>query len=150
MLLRSYRRIHLNLTDACNSQCNCNEYKFDPVCGADNVMYYSPCYAGCFEEYTIGDAKVGNIIISKSARRQVSILLLQLYANCSCVINQDGSSLYDASNSTCGSTCNKLWLFILLAFGCFLFTFLGTMPALTATLRFCNRYAEFFKFCHCV
>lgn len=53
-----YRERYFNLNSDCNSKCDCNEYKFDPVCGEDNVMYFSPCYAGCTEEYTIGDSKV--------------------------------------------------------------------------------------------
>lgn len=60
-----FSRIYFNLNDECNSKCNCNEYKFDPVCGANNVMYYSPCYAGCGEEYTIGDSKVVAITFFK-------------------------------------------------------------------------------------
>ena len=31
---------------ACNQNCNCGSV-YNPVCGADQVTYVSPCYAGC-------------------------------------------------------------------------------------------------------
>ncbi len=36
-----------NLTVGCNAGCNCVRELYNPVCGADGVMYYSPCHAGC-------------------------------------------------------------------------------------------------------
>lgn len=38
---------HLNLTAACNAQCGCLQESYSPVCGTDDIMYYSPCHAGC-------------------------------------------------------------------------------------------------------
>lgn len=38
---------HLNLTAACNAQCGCLQETYSPVCGTDDIMYYSPCHAGC-------------------------------------------------------------------------------------------------------
>lgn len=38
---------HLNLTAACNAQCGCLQENYSPVCGTDDIMYYSPCHAGC-------------------------------------------------------------------------------------------------------
>ena len=35
-----------NLTSFCNTDCNCVD-AYDPVCGSDNIMYYSSCHAGC-------------------------------------------------------------------------------------------------------
>ena len=31
----------------CNADCNCKGSLYQPVCGDDEVLYYSPCYAGC-------------------------------------------------------------------------------------------------------
>ena len=31
----------------CNLECNCINEDYFPVCGADNIQYYSPCHAGC-------------------------------------------------------------------------------------------------------
>lgn len=36
-----------NLTESCNAACGCVAQMYDPVCGADATMYYSPCHAGC-------------------------------------------------------------------------------------------------------
>lgn len=36
-----------NLTVSCNAGCSCVRELYNPVCGADGVMYYSPCHAGC-------------------------------------------------------------------------------------------------------
>ena len=36
-----------NYTASCNRPCNCSMDVYDPVCGDDNITYYSPCYAGC-------------------------------------------------------------------------------------------------------
>ena len=32
---------------SCSSQCGCSSRQLDPVCGADGLMYLSPCHAGC-------------------------------------------------------------------------------------------------------
>ena len=35
----------------CNAGCGCSTLDYNPVCGRDKVMYYSPCYAGCNTTY---------------------------------------------------------------------------------------------------
>ena len=35
------------LTSTCNDLCQCQEQKYQPVCGADGITYFSPCHAGC-------------------------------------------------------------------------------------------------------
>lgn len=39
----------INVTATCNADCNCLMELYNPVCGADGLMYYSPCHAGCTE-----------------------------------------------------------------------------------------------------
>ena len=34
-------------TDTCNDNCTCAMSDYNPVCGSNDVMYYSPCFAGC-------------------------------------------------------------------------------------------------------
>ncbi|RZB39960.1 solute carrier organic anion transporter family member 4C1 [Asbolus verrucosus] len=42
----------------CNkSTCECNKYKFAPICGQDGKTYLSPCHAGC-RNYTEKEGKI--------------------------------------------------------------------------------------------
>lgn len=45
--LRCSSSLEENLTVSCNAGCSCVRELYNPVCGADGVMYYSPCHAGC-------------------------------------------------------------------------------------------------------
>ncbi|GFR87021.1 solute carrier organic anion transporter family member, partial [Elysia marginata] len=47
------------LNSSCNAGCACTEQDYYPMCGRDNVLYFSPCYAGCTEVFQDGDDKVG-------------------------------------------------------------------------------------------
>ena len=37
------------MTDACNSECMCEDVPFSPVCSHDEVQYFSACHAGCVD-----------------------------------------------------------------------------------------------------
>ena len=37
----------INKSSLCNKLCHCNSRDYDPVCGVDEVSYFSPCHAGC-------------------------------------------------------------------------------------------------------
>lgn len=37
----------INKVSPCNSLCHCNSRKYEPVCGVDQISYFSPCHAGC-------------------------------------------------------------------------------------------------------
>lgn len=109
-----FRRVDYDLDSTCNMNCGCNKFDYDPVCGADGVMYFSPCHAGCDKELNMDGSKI--------------------YLNCEC-IHSSANSSYDAINTICETTCNNLGYFIAVCFMLMLFTFLATMPALSATLR---------------
>ncbi|XP_034101180.1 solute carrier organic anion transporter family member 4A1 [Drosophila albomicans] len=104
----------ISLEAPCNANCGCSRSNYDPICGADGVMYYSPCFAGCSEEQQLDTQKI--------------------YRNCSCIENRF-EQLPEATNVMCESKCQNLSYFVGLCFVLMLFTFLATMPALSATLR---------------
>lgn len=109
--------IGYSLDSPCNSKCSCNRKHYDPICGVDGVMYYSPCHAGCSKELSMENSKV--------------------YLDCDCIVapNSTQDRGFDAINTMCETSCSNLWLFIALCFFVMLFTFIATMPALSATLR---------------
>ena len=45
------------LTSQCNLNCRCSIDKFIPVCGSNDIVYASPCHAGCTARF---DNKVSN------------------------------------------------------------------------------------------
>uniref|UniRef100_A0A674C767 Solute carrier organic anion transporter family member n=1 Tax=Salmo trutta TaxID=8032 RepID=A0A674C767_SALTR len=104
----------------CNADCHCLRELYNPVCGADGVMYYSPCHAGCS---TINHTEV-------STGRQV-------YSGCSCVVGGNVTSGQEglALDGKCTSSCSHMPAFLTFLFIVIFFTFLCSIPALTATLR---------------
>ena len=42
-----------DLLSPCNTGCQCDTQQFEPVCGSDSVMYFTPCHAGCSYDYII-------------------------------------------------------------------------------------------------
>ncbi|XP_067856884.1 solute carrier organic anion transporter family member 4A1 [Heptranchias perlo] len=108
----------INLTAACNAECKCLMDMYNPVCGADGLMYYSPCHAGCTEF---------NTTLSANGRK--------IFHNCFCVMENLGSEMGYAESGKCSSSCSHMPLFLVLLFFVIFFTFLGSIPALTATLR---------------
>ncbi|NXO02958.1 SO4A1 protein, partial [Rhinopomastus cyanomelas] len=108
---------HLNLTAACNANCGCLQEIYSPVCGSDDVMYYSPCHAGCKE-------------MSASLRNGKKV-----YHECSCIKKTFLPGPGEAEAGKCSSSCAKRSLILFFMFMVILFTFLSSIPALTATLR---------------
>lgn len=101
-------------TDKCNTNCHCSMADYNPVCGNNDVMYYSACFAGC--------------------QNLVPGLDPQGYGNCSCISTSMKES--QAVLGKCGaSSCGYLLLFLPIFAIVMLLTFVASMPALTATLR---------------
>lgn len=116
---------HMDLKAACNALYCCQPEHYSPLCGSDGTMYYSPCYAGCPEGAgtDLGGQKV--------------------YQGCSCVLEVP-SGLGNATAGKCASTCQRKPLLLVLVFLVIVFTFLSSIPALTATLRcVCDRQRSF-------
>ncbi|XP_042913519.1 solute carrier organic anion transporter family member 4A1-like [Parasteatoda tepidariorum] len=106
----------------CNDACDCSPRQYDPVCGTDNIVYYSPCYAGCKSTYQIGSTKI--------------------YGDCSCIRHEGQNAtvngqnvIIQATREKCVNYCTYMPVFLLLIFLSMLFTFLVSMPSLSGTLR---------------
>ncbi|XP_070275747.1 solute carrier organic anion transporter family member 4A1 isoform X4 [Myotis yumanensis] len=108
---------HLELTAACNAACSCGLGHYSPVCGSDGLMYYSPCHAGCLEVAPPGPGGQ------------------KVYRDCRCVLQNFSSGFGHATAGKCTSTCQSKPLLLVFIFVVITFTFLSSIPALTATLR---------------
>ncbi|KAM7352109.1 organic anion transporting polypeptide 26F isoform 1-T1 [Cochliomyia hominivorax] len=111
----------VSLEANCNANCSCSKLMYDPVCGINNVMYYNPCFAGCAFEISLNESK---------SYKDCECITLPINITTLHEVNQ-----YDATNTMCSSSCHYLPYFVALCFMLMLFTFLATMPALSATLR---------------
>lgn len=113
----------LSLNSSCNSNCSCSRDNYNPICGTDNILYYSPCYAGCGKIYGSGRTEA--------------------YSNCSCIRTQVRSHVtiegelkeVMAIRKKCKSTCNSIYGFTAMLFIFLIFTLMNSMPCLSATLR---------------
>uniref|UniRef100_A0A4W4EF65 Solute carrier organic anion transporter family member n=1 Tax=Electrophorus electricus TaxID=8005 RepID=A0A4W4EF65_ELEEL len=92
----------------CNSNCSCPDSAFNPVCGADNIEYISPCHAGC----------TGFTTEPKNRFR------VQSFSNCSCVAVSGGPGT--ARPGACPNTCTHLLLPVI-----FLISIAGFTASLT-------------------
>ncbi|XP_030830175.1 solute carrier organic anion transporter family member 4A1 [Strongylocentrotus purpuratus] len=121
----AYSGDEANLTAGCNADCHCAN-EFQPVCGEDNVMYYSACHAGCMN--TQEDAEDS----------------IERYNECHCVKSNNITSTPAASqggalSGRCVTDCPLRAPFFALLFLMITFTFLATVPMITGTLRVVSR-----------
>eukprot|EP00300_Choanocystis_sp_HF-7_P033105 c45399_g1_i1.p1 GENE.c45399_g1_i1~~c45399_g1_i1.p1 ORF type:complete len:721 (-),score=153.61 c45399_g1_i1:97-2259(-) len=120
-----YHNNDTTLLAECNLECDCVRTLYDPVCGADGIVYYSPCYAGC------------SIVNTSNGDR--------MFHNCSCVGDPVGIVFlgeelpaFGARSGTCGaegSCSTKLALFLVALFILMVFTFLSNSPAMFVMIR---------------
>ncbi|KAK7884705.1 hypothetical protein WMY93_027828 [Mugilogobius chulae] len=104
------------LTAQCNSNCSCDKQKFSPVCGADDVMYFSPCYAGCSSINTTAGGEV--------------------YSGCSCVVaNIYGREGLAVAGQCEGSCSSEAAVFLSIFTIAVLLHSFCSIPPITATLR---------------
>ncbi|XP_042311154.1 solute carrier organic anion transporter family member 4C1 [Sceloporus undulatus] len=107
-----------NLDAPCNAHCKCMPSAFEPVCGADQIQYFSPCYAGCTTVINQKDTKV--------------------YSNCSCIGNPTvviENTIRGALSGKCRSKCTVLPWFLSFFFLAVVFTFMAVTPTTVAILR---------------
>ncbi|XP_052556971.1 solute carrier organic anion transporter family member 4C1 isoform X2 [Tympanuchus pallidicinctus] len=91
-----------------------------PVCGRDEVQYFSPCFAGCTSSNLSNKKKT--------------------YYNCSCIgkLKRENASedfLFEAISGKCSTRCKHLPLFLIYFFFAVVFTFMAVTPSTVAVLR---------------
>ncbi|XP_048788245.1 solute carrier organic anion transporter family member 4C1 isoform X2 [Lagopus muta] len=91
-----------------------------PVCGRDEVQYFSPCFAGCTSSNLSNKKKT--------------------YYNCSCIgklkrENVSEDFLFEAISGKCSTRCKYLPLFLIYFFFAVVFTFMAVTPSTVAVLR---------------
>ncbi|XP_041041264.1 solute carrier organic anion transporter family member 4C1-like [Carcharodon carcharias] len=97
----------------CNEECHCIRSHYNPVCGVDNVQYFSACYAGCTNTSVTGDTEV--------------------YHSCSCIPHVENK--FNAREGKCGPTCTKMPIFMGFFLLSVIFTFMTSTPITTSVLR---------------
>ncbi|OQV21213.1 Solute carrier organic anion transporter family member 4A1 [Hypsibius exemplaris] len=106
-----------NLRSTCNADCSCPINRYDPVCAkSTNIMFLTPCHAGC-SSGTAGDAAMS-------------------FYNCSCIGTSFNDTMPVANRRACPTACSSLnYVFITVFAILILFTFLSSIPVVSATLR---------------
>ncbi|XP_044878265.1 solute carrier organic anion transporter family member 4C1-like isoform X2 [Mauremys mutica] len=109
-----------NLTAPCNANCNCLRSFYYPVCGRDEVQYFSPCFAGC-TSFTVQKRK-------------------KTYQKCSCIglpkrLPDTEEVPFEALAGKCRTQCTFLPLFLGFFFFAVVFTFMAVTPTTVAILR---------------
>ncbi|QQP38435.1 Solute carrier organic anion transporter family member, partial [Caligus rogercresseyi] len=95
----------------CNQNCSCSPSDYDPICGANGVLYFSPCYGGCKSQYENGTG----------------------FEDCGCIGGM--GALKNTETCNAGSHCSYLTPFmVIIGFNIFL-TFMSSMTTIFATLR---------------
>ncbi|XP_076973319.1 solute carrier organic anion transporter family member 4A1 isoform X1 [Tamandua tetradactyla] len=116
---------HLQLTATCNAACRCPPQFYSPVCGSNGLTYHSPCHAGCAVAATDPNGH-------------------KVYRECNCIPQNLSSGFGHATAGKCTSTCHRKPLLLVFIFVVIIFTFLSSIPALTATLRcVCDQQRSF-------
>uniref|UniRef100_A0A1I7XVA3 Solute carrier organic anion transporter family member n=1 Tax=Heterorhabditis bacteriophora TaxID=37862 RepID=A0A1I7XVA3_HETBA len=114
----NFTEIEPSLVGSCNAHCICSESEYRPVCAeftnGKQLSYYSPCYAGCVQQY--------------SQMRKV-------YNNCSCVVSSPKVRVRRIKKGLCESKCTGLLGFLIIFAPLSFCTFAVGVPIISVILR---------------
>ncbi|KAF2356664.1 Organic anion transporter polypeptide OATP [Trinorchestia longiramus] len=120
-----------DLSATCNSACGCQHVSYNPVCGSDNLIYYSPCHAGCSQRHEFGAKEIFSNCSCISVKNPHSPVLFRLPEEVPPELLSGGLVLRDA----CTSSCFMMPYFLLMFLIQMMLTFTISLPALSGTLR---------------
>ena len=69
----------INKTALCNVNCGCTSKEYTPVCGDNNVTYFSPCHAGCLSTQGRQVSRFSTVTTKPSARQSRVVPLLGIH-----------------------------------------------------------------------
>ncbi|XP_064484439.1 solute carrier organic anion transporter family member 4A1-like isoform X2 [Ornithodoros turicata] len=102
----------------CSANCSC-PFEFNPVCGKDKKMYFSPCIAGC--------------------RRGIIMNNVNVYTDCDCINlgthTDNATFIVEAERVKCSTECFIFVLYIGAVFTALFCTFYISAPGISATMR---------------
>ncbi|KAI6240712.1 Solute carrier organic anion transporter family member [Aphelenchoides fujianensis] len=112
------------LSTQCNAHCKCELSEYHPVCAefddGSQMAFYSPCYAGCPENYNP---------------------LSKYYKNCTCAPTETKGGFRRVKKGYCESKCRGLFFFLILFAPFCALAFSVGVPLITVVLRTVD-YAE--------
>ncbi|XP_039248312.2 solute carrier organic anion transporter family member 4A1-like isoform X1 [Styela clava] len=102
--------VEMSILTSCNSGCQCNTDRFNPVCDDNGVTYFSPCHAGCMDQTNETH-----------------------FVNCRCL---NDFNLADVSADKCPhNSCTNLNAILIIVGVSFLAGYLTVIPGEQATIR---------------
>lgn len=106
--------VDTGVSSSCNFNCSCSQASINPVCGEDNLAYFSPCHAGC----------------KNSPNKET-------FTNCSCIYPQGNATEGSAVKGYCQkrSGCKTYIAFILLLIVVLFSVFVTAIANKTVVLR---------------
>ncbi|XP_071490040.1 solute carrier organic anion transporter family member 4A1-like, partial [Diadema antillarum] len=138
----------------CNSHCVCSSKPFEPVCGSDGVMYYSPCHAGCTEE-----ASEDSPWVYQNCQCSMEDYTVHVYSSKEgmVTVSSDNKSSYGASKDSslhtpsledgtalpgrCFTSCSYKWPYIIMLWVFFFVNTFAIVPAWAGSIR-CVSYSQ--------
>ncbi|KAG0725993.1 Solute carrier organic anion transporter family member 4A1 [Chionoecetes opilio] len=113
-----------SLISSCNQECGCQDVAYNPICGTNNIMYFSPCHAGCT-----------NMVEGQDG--------VKVFRECRCVASPSAPEFQgdprlaqdSALLEKCPASCLLMPVFLAIFFVTLMLTFIISLPALSGTLR---------------